>query len=206
MESNQDGLVHRISREGFKLLEDQTRRRIVFILRDEPHTVKVIAEQLGMTPQNIYHHMNKLQDAGIVELEYERRSGHIIESFYSVPSDTLVFSEDHIIESPAQQSLAVLKGLRELGLPIDITMKNASEIEELYERYRNTLDNPLNTYEFCRECSASGLFMKFGPMNPLLLNRVLWYANLVKMKDDEFDESIERYRELRKTLRGMATR
>ena len=206
MESNQDGLVHRISREGFKLLEDQTRRRIVFILRDEPHTVKDIAEQLGMTPQNIYHHMNKLQDAGIVELEYERRSGHIIESFYTVPSDTLVFSEDHIIESPALQALAVLNGLRELGLQIDITMKNASEIEELYERYRNTLDNPLNTYEFCRECSASGLFMKFGPMNPLLLNRVLWYANLVKMKDDEFDESIERYRELRKTLRGMATR
>lgn len=206
MESNQDGFIHRISREGFKLLEDQTRRRIVFMLRDEPHTVKDIAEQLEMTPQNIYHHMNKLQDAGIVELEYERRNGHIIESFYTVPSDTLVFSEDHIIESPTQQALAILNGLKELGVPVGITLRNATEIEGLYEKYRNTLNNPLNTYEFCRECSASGLFMKFGPMNPLLLNRVIWYANLVKMSDDEFDDSVERYRELRKTLRDMATR
>ena len=206
MEGNQEGLVHRISREGFKLLEDQTRRRIVFILRDEPHTVKDIADQLGMTPQNIYHHMNKLQDAGIVGLEYERRSGHLIESFYSVPSDTLVFSEDHIIESPTQQALAVLNGLRELGVNIEISMRNATVIEELYDRYRSTLDNPLNTYDFCRECSASGFFMKFGPMNPLLLNRVLWYANLVQMDDKDFDESIGRYRELRKTLRDMATR
>lgn len=159
-----------------------------------------------MTPQNIYHHMNKLQDAGIVKLGYERRSGHIIESYYSVPSDTLVFSDDHIIESPAQQALAVLNGLSELGIPIEANKKNAAEVEELYERYRDTLDNPVNTYEFCRECSASGFFMKFGPINPLLLNRVLWYANLVKMNNDEFEESIEKYRELRETLRGMATR
>jgi DNA-binding transcriptional ArsR family regulator len=206
MEGNQEGLVHRISREGFKLLEDKTRRRIVFILRDEPHTVKDIADQLGMTPQNIYHHMNKLQDAGIVGLDYERRSGHLIESFYSVPSDTLVFSEDHIIENTTQQALGILNGLKELGVNIDITMGNATVIEELYDKYRSTLDNPLNSYEFCRECSASGFFMKFGPMNPLLLNRVLWFANLVKMDDEDFDESIIKYRELRKTLRELATR
>jgi DNA-binding transcriptional ArsR family regulator len=206
MEGNQEGLVHRISREGFKLLEDKTRRRIVFILRDEPHTVKDIADQLGMTPQNIYHHMNKLQDAGIVGLDYERRSGHLIESFYSVPSDTLVFSEDHIIENTTQQALGILNGLKELGVNIDITMGNATVIEELYDKYRSTLDNPLNSYEFCRECSASGFFMKFGPMNPLLLNRVLWFANLVQMDDEDFDESIIKYRELRKTLRELATR
>ncbi len=204
--SDNPEFVHRISREGFKLLEDPTRRRIVFMLQEKERSVKEIAENLGMTPQNIYHHMNKLQDAGIVVLNYERRSGHIIESYYSVPSDTFVFSEDHIIESPVQQALAVIQGLNELGLGIEPTLVNASALEELYEKYTDTLDNPMNSYEFCRECSSSGFFMKFGPMNPLLLNRVFWYANLIQMNDEEFEESIEKYRELRDSLKGMSTR
>lgn len=199
-------LVHRITREGFKLLEDQTRQRIVFMLQEKERTVKEIADNLGMTPQNIYHHMNKLQDAGIVKLNYERRSGHIIESYYSVPSDTFVFSDDHIVETPIQQALAVITGLQELGLDIEPSLVNASELEELYEKYTDTLDNPLNSYEFCKACSASGLFMKFGPMNPLLLNRVYWYANLIHMDDQEFEESIKRYRELRGSLSKMVTR
>lgn len=204
--SEETPLVHRINREGFKLLEDPTRQRIVFMLREKECTVKEIADKLGMTPQNIYHHMNKLQDSRIVKLDYERRSGHIIESFYSVPSDTFVFSDDHILETPIQQALAVIMGLKELGLEIEPSLVNASELEEIYEKYQNKLDNPVNAYEFCRECSSSGLFMKFGPMNPILLNRVIWYANLVQMDDYDFEESVKRYRELRNTLRKMATK
>ena len=199
-------LVHKITRNGFKLLEDSTRQRIVFMLREKEHTVKEIANNLGMTPQNIYHHMNKLQDAGIVKLNYERRSGHIIESYYSIPSDTFVYSSDSIKETPIQQALAVINGLKELGLDIEPTLVNASELEDMYERYSSTLDTPMNTYEFCRECSSSGQFMKFGPMNPLLLNRVIWYANLAQMGDEDFEESIERYIELRNSLRKMITK
>jgi DNA-binding transcriptional ArsR family regulator len=176
------------------------------MLREKEHTVKEIADKLGMTPQNIYHHMNKLQDEGIVKLNYERRSGHIIESYYSVPSDTFVFSNDVIRETPIQQALAVINGLQELGINVNPSIVNASELEEIYLRYQNTLDNPVNTYAFCKECSSSGLFMKFGPMNPILLNRVMWYANLVQMNEEEFEELIENYRELRKTLRKMVTK
>ncbi len=204
--SEENPLVHRINRNGFKLLEDQTRQRIVFMLREKEHTVKEIANKLGMTPQNIYHHMNKLQDAGIVKLNYERRSGHIIESYYSVPSDTFVYSDDHILETPIQQALAVINGLNELGIGVEPSIVNASELEEIYDKYQDTLDNPVNRNEFCKECSSSGLFMKFGPMNPILLNRAIWYANLVQMDDDEFEESIKRYRELRNTLQKMVTK
>lgn len=206
MQEEPPSLVHKIDRVGFKLLEDPTRQRIVFMLRENEHTVKEIADKLGMTPQNIYHHMNKLQDSGIVTLNYERRSGHIIESYYSVPSDTFVFSEDGITETPLQQALAVINGLRELGLDIESSIVNASVLEEMYEKYYDTRNNPVNNYEFCKECSSSGLFMKFGPMNPLLLNRVIWYANLAQMTDEEYDESVKRYGELRNSLREMVTK
>jgi len=42
--------------------------------------------------------------------------------------------------------------------------------------------------------------MKFGPLNPLLLSRILQYANLVNMSEEEFEESLRLTRELREFL------
>ena len=69
--------IMEITRKGFKLLEDETRRKIVFMLRDESLNVKEIAKRLQLTPQNIYHHVNKLQDEEIIQLNYEQRNGHL---------------------------------------------------------------------------------------------------------------------------------
>ena len=48
--------------------------------------------------------------------------------------------------------------------------------------------------------------MKFGPMNPLMLNRIYWYANLIRMNDSEFEESLEKMRKLRGFLREEITK
>lgn len=197
-------MIHTISREAFKLLEDETRRRIVFMIRDGPMTVKEIAGHLGLTPQNIYHHMNKLQDAGVVELSYERRSGHIIESYYSVPADTFIYSDDRIDEKPVNRFMNILFGLREMGVPVQPGKDNASRLEELDSAYQSALIDPSNRYEVCETCSFSGFFMKFGPMNPLQLNRILWYANLIRMSDSEYREYLDRIGELRGFLRSIA--
>ncbi|MCW4049001.1 MAG: winged helix-turn-helix domain-containing protein [Candidatus Bathyarchaeota archaeon] len=199
----EEKMIHQISREAFKLLEDKTRRRIVFMLRDNTLTVKEISAELGLTPQNIYHHMNKLQDAGIVELSHEKRNRHLIESYYSVPADTFIYTDDKIDERPVQRYMNILLGLNELGIPIKASLDNASILEELQNSYQETLGDPRNRYEFCEQCSYSGFFMKFGPMNPLQLNRIYWYANLIRMDDDEFEKSIERYRKMREFLREI---
>jgi len=196
--------VHRISREAFKLLEDETRRRLVFMLRDSPMTVKEIAGQLGLTPQNIYHHIGKLQDAGVVGVSYERRNGHIIESYYTVPADTFAYSDDRIEERPINRFMDVLFGLREMGLPVRTGKENASRLQELDGVYQSSLGDPANRYEVCEMCSFSGFFMKFGPMNPLQLNRILWYANLIRMSDGEFGEYLDRIGDLRGFLRSIA--
>jgi DNA-binding transcriptional ArsR family regulator len=196
--------IHRISGEAFKLLEDETRRRIVLMIRDGPMTVKEISDRLKLTPQNIYHHMNRLQDAGVVELSYERRSGHIIESYYSVPADTFVYTEDVIDEKPVNRFMNILFGLREMGVPVQTGRENASRLMELDHAYQGALMDPANGYEVCENCSFSGFFMKFGPMNPLQLNRILWYANLIRMSDAEYQEYLDRVGELRGFLRSIA--
>jgi DNA-binding transcriptional ArsR family regulator len=196
--------VHTISREAFKLLEDETRRRLVFMLRDSPMTVKEIAGQLDLTPQNIYHHMSRLQDAGVVGVSYEKRNGHIIESYYAVPADTFAYADDRIEERPLNRFMDVLLGLREMGVPVNPGKENASRLEELDGSYQSSLSEPANRYEVCEMCSFSGFFMKFGPMNPLQLNRILWYANLIRMSDEEFNEYLSRIGDLRGFLRSIA--
>jgi len=197
-------MIHAISRDAFKLLEDETRRRVVFMLRDSPMTVKEIADRLRLTPQNIYHHMNRLQDAGVVELSYERRNGHMIESYYSVPADTFIYSDDVIEEKPVNRFMNVLFGLKEMGVPVEPVKESALRLEELDRRYQSTLSSPSNRYEVCETCSFSGFFMKLGPMNPLQLNKILWYGNLIRMSDEEFQGYLESIGEIRGYLRSIA--
>ena len=198
-------LVHEISREAFKLMEDKTRRRIVFMLRDEPLSVKQISERLELTPQNIYHHMNKLQDADIVELNYERKKGHLIESYYTTTAENFIFSDDRIPELPTQSFVDILNGLNELGFHVDVSLDNAGILEELNSEYATTFEMDAQLPDLCRMCSFSGFFMKFGPMNPYLLNRLYMYASLIKMSDVDFQDSMEKLKKIRDFLQSNTT-
>ena len=196
-------IVQPITRDAFKLLEDETRRRIVFMLRDEVLTVKDIARRLSLTPQNIYHHMNRLQDAGIVRLSYERRDGHIIESFYSTSADNFVYSEDRIPESTVRSYMDILNGLNELGHGLDASLDTASQLEELYTEYLRGASSDVPRDDVCEVCSFSGFFMTFGPMNNVLLNRVLHMVALLEMTDEEFGAHLDRLGEVRRFLKSM---
>jgi len=203
--SEQKTIVQPIEREAFKLLEDETRRQIVSMLRDEALTVKDISGRLGLTPQNIYHHMNKLQDAGIVGLSYERREGHIIESYYSTSADNFVYSEDRIPENTTQSYMDILNGLNELGHGLDVGLDAASRLEELYTEYLRGAVSEVPRDDVCGVCSFSGFFMKFGPMNNVLLNRVLHMAALIDMTDEQFAEHLENLGEIRGYLKSIKT-
>ena len=54
--------------DAFQLLADETRRRVIYLLRAKEMTVAQIAEELKLTPQAIYHHIRKLKDAEMVEV------------------------------------------------------------------------------------------------------------------------------------------
>ena len=196
-------IVQPITREAFKLLEDETRRQIVFMLRDDALAVKDIARRLGLTPQNIYHHMNKLQDSGIVRLSYERRDGHIIESFYSTSADNFVYNEDRIPENTVQSYVDILNGLNELGHGLDVSLDAASQLEELYTEYLRGASSDVPRDDVCMVCSFSGFFMKFGPMNNVLLDRVLQLAALLEMTDEEFGAHLDRLGEVRRLLKSI---
>lgn len=198
-------LLKPISEEAFRLLGDETRRRMVFLLRDSELTVKEISSRLGLTAQNIYHHIGRLQDAGLVRVVEERRSGHLIERLYTVTADTFIYNEDRIEERGVQSSVDVLNGLNELGVGVEVSEENAVGLAQMHETRVRMLDAPSVENDMCTCCSFSGYFMKFGPMNPILLGRVLQYANLINMTDKEFEESLRLTRNLRRFLLSIKT-
>src|SRR3989454_6822144 len=75
------------SPEAFQLLADETRRRIIYLLRAKEMTVSQISAELGLTPQAIYHHIRKMRDADLVEVAREERVDHFIETYYRATAE-----------------------------------------------------------------------------------------------------------------------
>ena len=193
-------LLKSISEEAFALLGDETRRKIIFLLRDSELTVREIASRLELTTQNIYHHIKRLKEAGLVQVIDEKQAGHLIERFYTVTADTFIYNEDRMEERGFQSSFDVLNGLNELGIGVEVSEENADRLSRLHEAMIRMPNAPVVENGICSSCSFSGYFMKFGPMNPMLLSRILQYANLIGMSDEEFEASLELIRELREFL------
>ncbi len=203
--SGQSRLLKSIDEETFKLLQDETRRKIIFLLRDNELNVREIASQLNLTAQNIYHHIKKLQDADLIKVAEEKRSGHLIESSYTTTADTFAYHADKMVEKSTQSSIDILNGLNEMGIPVEVSEENASKLSELQARRPRLSNTSSVADDMCSACSFSGYFMKFGPMNPLLLERILRYTRLMKMTDQEFEESLKLNRKLRQFLLSIGT-
>jgi DNA-binding transcriptional ArsR family regulator len=93
----------------FKALADPARLRILGLLAEEPRTGLELAEELGLTPPTISHHMRRLTDAGLVDVEPHAQS-----RIYSLHADTLRALSRAVTPAaaagkPAQEEDAVLR-------------------------------------------------------------------------------------------------
>jgi len=193
-------LLKVIDKETFTLLEDRTRRNILQLLREEELTVKEIAKRLEVTPQNVYHHLKRMTDAELVSEIKAKWSGHLIESYYTATADTYVYHEDEIPSSDIHEYIEILNGLNELSGAVEVSEENAEKLAELSKRREKLLKTSGTSNGVCGACSFSGYFMKLGPMNPMLVGRVLQLNSVISMSDEEFEETLRITRELRKFL------
>lgn len=70
-----------------KLMLEDTRRKILSLLRNREMTISQLSEILGKTPQTIYHHIEKLKEAGLVEVKRTEMKGNLIEKYYGRTAD-----------------------------------------------------------------------------------------------------------------------
>jgi DNA-binding transcriptional ArsR family regulator len=68
----------------FKALSNPLRLRMLSYL-DKPRTVKQVADEMGMRPHTLYHHMRVLEACGLVRLvRRKKRKGSIEEKYYAL--------------------------------------------------------------------------------------------------------------------------
>jgi DNA-binding transcriptional ArsR family regulator len=101
-------LNFRLYREFFRALANQTRFSIVQLLREKPHYVNEIAEELNLEQSRVSHNLACLLNCGFVESEWAGKN-----KVYRLSSDLLPILggiDKHIVKfAPALDSCQVLE-------------------------------------------------------------------------------------------------
>ncbi len=187
--------------EAFQLLADETRRKILYLLRVKEMTVGQLAEELKLTPQALYHHIKKLLKGGMVEVVREERCGHLIESYYRATAEDFLLTHGKMSsqtlrdrELAKEQVTAVLNALKKLGFNLEFDETKISQLVDL----RTELDE-------CCEIAGKKKFeiedeiWNVDELNLLTKTIATDFAGKLLMSNDEFI----RQQETRKKLRNL---
>ncbi|HEX7063902.1 MAG TPA: winged helix-turn-helix domain-containing protein [Bacillales bacterium] len=74
--------------ELMKILIDPKKIKILDILKKENLTVAQIAKLIGEKPSRLYYHVNKLEEADLIQLKETRQNGNLIEKYYGIVPET----------------------------------------------------------------------------------------------------------------------
>jgi DNA-binding transcriptional ArsR family regulator len=183
--------------EKFKLLADDTRRRIVFLLRATEMTVSQIASNLGVTPQAIYHHIKKLQEADLVMVEREERVGHLIESYYRATAEAFLCS---VGATPSgreffeKQMKTTLESLVAVGFDL--------EFDDVDTEY--LIDKQDELLKCCGEKEFEGKMSdELDSMDSNTLALVKEFGKMLAMTDEEFEIQQRLNSEFRDALKAL---
>ncbi|MCW4054374.1 MAG: winged helix-turn-helix domain-containing protein [Candidatus Bathyarchaeota archaeon] len=184
--------------EAFKLMADETRRKIIFLLRAKEMTVSQIAHELNITPQTIYHHIRKLVEGNLVEVTREVRVDHLIESYYRATAEVFHFTIGKTSrgkEVLQEETEAALKALSQIGFKLKYDNKAISELVDLMMEQKDC----------CGEKEYEDAVSELEDLDFFTKQNVQEYAGILSMSDEEFamrNELRKRFRDLLKSLLG----
>ena len=176
--------------KAFELMADGTRRRMINLLKAKELTVSQIAEALGQTPQNIYHHIRKLVDGGLVEVTREERIENFAERYYRATAEIFEVTHGRGEEELNEVEVkAFLKSVSEAGLVKRADDKALTKAFKLLERSRSIMfgDDLARKLE---KLEDAALALKLHTTD---------YAQLLLMSNAEFEE----YQRLQRQLRDL---
>lgn len=87
--------------ETLKVITDPLRLEILELLSLEPHTIKHIADRLGLSSSRLYYHFNLMESKGLISVVDTRTVNNIIEKYYwntaddyEINNEILTFSSE----------------------------------------------------------------------------------------------------------------
>jgi len=192
--------------KAFQLLADETRRKILYLLRVKEMTVSQLAKQLNLTPQALYHHIKKLLEGEMVEVVREERIGHLIESYYRATAEDFLLTHGKMSSQTLrdrklaeEQVTTVLNALKRLGFNLEFDENKISQLVDL----RAGLDQ-------CCEVAGEKKFeiedeiWNMDDLNFLTKMMATDFIGKLLMSDDEFATQQETMKKLRDMLLSLA--
>jgi len=170
--------------EAFQLLADETRRKIIFLLRVKEMTVGQLAEELNLTPQAVYHHVKKLVKGDMLEVAREERccSGHMIESYYRATADSFSLSHGNIrTQSLHDAKLAkervtnALNALNKLGFKLEFDESKVSQL----------VDTLGDLEAFCSDEKLEDAIYDMKELDYLAMETAKEFATALSMSNEE---------------------
>jgi len=102
--------------EAVRALTDQTKMKILEAFGPEPRTVKQVAATLKMVPNNLYYHINQLENLNLIKVVSTRVVSGIIEKQYITTARTFTFSRTLIAQSNPDQDINEIMDNRVLSI------------------------------------------------------------------------------------------
>lgn len=179
--------------QAFNLLADETRRRIIHLLRAKERTVSQIAEELGLTPQAIYHHIRKMKEADLVEVAKEERVDHFIETYYRATAEIFHLSHGEGERSADEKKTIknIIENMPKIGIDIPSDEETISKVVAAAAKLKACAQQS-SWFEKVSELEDVDFFGK---------QAMVEYACLATMSDKDFEAFLENYRNLRKLLK-----
>ena len=182
--------------EAFKIAADQTRRKMLFLLRVKEMTVSQIAQELSLTPQTVYFHIKKLVEAGMVEVSREVRVDHLIESYYQATAEVFHFTVGNTTRSKEtlmETIEAVLNALKRIGFRIEYDNKALNQLTDLQMK----LQDCCSAKEYEEEIA------KLEDVDFFVKQDLQEYASILSMSDEKIKREDQLKREFRELLRSL---
>ncbi len=182
--------------EAFRLLADETRRKIIYILRAKDMTVSQLADDLDKTPQAVYHQIAKLRKTGLVEVSREERIGHFIESYYRATAEVFRFSHGEGkqgVEEARKEIADAFKHLPKLGLKVKVDQETISKLVDSW-------------IDFCACGEDPQLEEKISSMDDVdffAKQNLIEMIHYINVSDKDFEKRIEMLRKFRDLLRSV---
>ena len=179
---------------AFELMADETRRRVIYLLRAKEMTVSQLAAELEKTPQAIYHHIRKLLDSGLVEVAKEERVDHFIETYYRASAEVFEFihGEGGSEKYGERRTREALQALKQLGIDARVDDEIISRLLRVSKEMNELALSP----------DMEEKIQKMEGIDFIGKKHVADYVNLLTMSDKQFEEWLNFERTRRNILKA----
>ncbi len=183
--------------KAFEILADETRRKIIYLLRAKEMTVSQLAGELGVTPQAVYHQISKLREVGLVDIAREERVDHFIETYYRAAAE--VFELQHGEAGSAESEKhykEAFEALSKVGMTVSADPEVARKVAQVHAGL-DKLGLPADLEEKIAQLDDVGFFTK---------SKMHEIAQMALMTGKQFDQMVSSWKALRKLMTSNVTK